>query len=255
MPRFKDQAICIRHFDWSETSQIVALLTEQHGKIRAVAKGAKRTSPSSVQRYSGGIELLTLGQAVGLIKSSTDLANLTEWDLQEPFWHLRRNLEAQRLSLYAADLVNALLAERDAHPVTFHALRKLLTDLAMPEARQMALLRFQWTLLDDSGYRPELDRDVQRDTPLAAARSYTFDATAGGLTVEPGDERNSWKVRSETIALLKRIAAAGHDVQVGDENPEAVRRANRLLCVYARAIIDRQLPTMAFVLGEDRGAG
>src|SRR5690606_38853363 len=99
MPRFKDQAICIRHFDWSETSQIVALLTEQHGKIRAVAKGAKRTSPSSVQRYSGGIELLTLGQAVGLIKSSTDLANLTEWDLQEPFSHLRRNLEAQRLSL------------------------------------------------------------------------------------------------------------------------------------------------------------
>ena len=77
MPRFKDQAICIRHIDWSETSQIVALLTEQLGIIRAVAKGSRRTSPGSVQRYSGGVELLTLGQAVGMIKSSVDLASLT----------------------------------------------------------------------------------------------------------------------------------------------------------------------------------
>ena len=36
MPRFKDQAICIRHFEWSETSQVVALLTQEHGKVRGL---------------------------------------------------------------------------------------------------------------------------------------------------------------------------------------------------------------------------
>ena len=129
MPRFKDQAICIRHIDWSETSQIVALLTENHGLVRGIAKGAKRTSPSSVQRYSGGIELLTLGQTVGMIKPTAELANLTEWDLQQPYWNLRQNLKAQQLALYGADLAGAMLAEHDAHPVVFCAMRTLLGEL------------------------------------------------------------------------------------------------------------------------------
>ena len=56
MSRFKDQAVCIRMIDWSETSQIVALLTREHGVLRGLAKGSKRMSPSAISRFSGGIE-------------------------------------------------------------------------------------------------------------------------------------------------------------------------------------------------------
>jgi len=245
MPRFKDQAICIRHFDWSETSQVVLLLTEHHGKVRAVAKGARRSSPSSVQRYSGGIELLTLGQAVGLLKQTSDLANLTEWDLQQPYWHLRRDLQAQRLALYGADLINALLADRDPHPAVFTALRDFLEALAQPSGRDAALLCFQWRVLEDCGYQPELQRDVRSDEALREARSYTFDAPGGGLTAGQADDRTAWKVRAETVALLRRLVR-GEAIAAADR--QALERANRLLCVYARAILDRQLPTMEYVL-------
>ncbi|MEE9212108.1 MAG: DNA repair protein RecO [Phycisphaeraceae bacterium] len=254
MPRFKDQAICIRLIDWSETSQVVALLTEHHGKIRAIAKGAKRTSPSSVQRYSGGVELLTLGQAVGVIKQSAELANLTEWDLQQSYWHLRGDLDAQRFALYAADLVNAMLAERDAHPVVFGTLRDLLAALEEPAKRQAALLCFQWRVLEDCGYRPELDRDVIGGGGLGAERSFTFDARAGGLTAATGTgtgavtAETAWKVRAETVALLRAMANATDDWSA--VKSQTLKRANRLLCVYARAILDRQLPTMGYVLGE-----
>ena len=135
MPRFKDHAICIRHIDWSETSQVVALLTREQGKVRALAKGSKRTSPGAVARFSGGIELLTLGQAVGIIKPSTDLATLTEWDLQNPYFHLRRDLAAHETALYAADLSNALLADHDPHAGVFAALAQLLEVLAEPSRR------------------------------------------------------------------------------------------------------------------------
>ncbi|MEO1235807.1 MAG: recombination protein O N-terminal domain-containing protein, partial [Planctomycetota bacterium] len=74
MPRFKDQAICIRDVDWSETSQVVVLLTETRGKVRGWAKGSRRQSPSSIQRFSGGIELLTAGQVVATTRPSTELA-------------------------------------------------------------------------------------------------------------------------------------------------------------------------------------
>ena len=245
MPRFKDQAICIRHIDWSETSQIVALLTEQLGIIRAVAKGSRRTSPGSVQRYSGGVELLTLGQAVGMIKRSVDLASLTEWDLQNPFWHLRRDLEAQRLGLYGADLVGAMLAQGDPHPNVFEATAIFLEELEDPASRTQGLLRFQWRVLEDCGYRPELDRDVRSDGQLPKRKTYVFDAVAGGLTVGQSDNRIAWKVRAGTIDLLRQLA-------VGTEaacDAPALDRANRLLCVYARAILDRELPTMKALLG------
>ena len=64
MPMLKDQAVCIRFVDWSEASQIVVLLTEQHGKISATAKGAKRQTTAVIEKFSGGVDLLAMGEAV-----------------------------------------------------------------------------------------------------------------------------------------------------------------------------------------------
>ena len=258
MPRFKEQAVCIRLIDWSETSQIVALLTEGRGKVRGLAKGSKRLSPSAIARYSGGIELLTRGQAVGLIKPSADLANITEWDLQEPYHYLRRDLTAQRLALYAADLVNAMLAEVDPHPTVFAEFIGLLEALVPSDevARAGALLRFQWRLLTDCGYSPQLDQDVHSGAPIEARRAYLFDPHAGGLThtgrAAKGNTVGPWRVRRQTIDLLRGLATDGEMLDV-DADVEVIGRANRLLCVYARALLDRQLPTMTIVLGNAGG--
>lgn len=251
MPRLKDVAICIRLFDWSETSQVAVLLTAAHGKLRGLAKGSRRLSPSSVQRFSGGFELLTAGQVVAVTKPATDLATITEWDLQEPNRHLRTNLRAQRIGLYAADVTHALLADEDAHPRTYHAMTALLEALADEQSHGIALLRFHWELLDDAGYRPELFDDVHHGDPLTDATSYCFDPRQGGLTIDDGTwpeashaDRGPWRVRRQTVDVLRQLAL-GEDTAF-DEGDTA--RANRLLCVYVRAIVDRELPTMRIVL-------
>lgn len=245
MPRFKDQAICIRHIDWSETSQVVVLLTQAHGKLRGLAKGSKRQSPSSVQRFSGGIELLTLGQVVAVTKATTELATLTEWDLQNDYHHLRRDLRAQKLAMYAADLCNAMLADEDAHPGAFEALSVFLSGLGDNSDHAAALLRFQWALLTDCGFRPELETDVRQGGALESVKAYTFDPIAGGLTMENGIA--DWRVRKQTVALLRKLSS-GEAIE--GEDGDSLNRANRLLCVYARAILDKELPTMRGVLGK-----
>lgn len=248
MPRLKDQAICIRHLDWSETSQVVVLLTAEHGKVRGLAKGSKRMSPSSVARFSGGLELLTLGQIVAMVRPTSELANLTEWDLQQDYHRLRTDLPRQRLGLYGADLCHAMLADHDPHPGAFAAMKRLLDELVGDVVKpQPALLRFQWDLLRDTGYAPELDADVATGETLDSAKAYTFDPRAGGLTARNGLE--DWRVRHATVALL-RDASRGSDLNANDH--ASLSRANRLLCVYARSILDKELPTMGFVL---RGTG
>lgn len=245
VPRFTDNAICIRDVDWSESSQVVVMLTESHGKVRGLAKGSRRNSPSAIARFSGGINLLSTGQAVMTTKPATQLASMTEWDLQDDHYHLRTDLTAQWLAMYAADLTNELLADEDPHPGVFAAMQTLLGELTDAQQAQPALLRFQWTLLTEVGYRPELDLDIETGQALPDAKTYSFDPKLGGLTARNGMSDERWRVRSNTVELLRSIAA---DRSAELQADVSITRANRLMCTYFRTLIDKQLPTMDFVL-------
>jgi len=255
MPTLKDQAIVLRLVDWSETSQIVVLLSREHGKISATAKGAKRQTPSIQAKFSGGIELLCLGEALLLTKPGRDLGNLIEWNLNDGFWSIRKNLRAFELAMYAVDLTHHMLHDHDPHGQTFDALGGLLgvldggasgPALRCGPAWGKALLRFQWAIVDDCGYRPALDVP---DT--AESSTLLFSASAGGLVA---GARDQWKVRATTIEVLRQLERG----EAIDGAPaEAVERANRLLCAYCRALLDKQLPTMSavFTPPRDRSPG
>lgn len=247
MPRLTDNAICIRDLDWSESSQVVVLLTQAHGKVRGLAKGSRRNSPSAIAKFSGGINLLSQGQAIATTKADAQLASITEWDLQDDHYHLRTSLRAQWSAMFAADLINALLADEDPHPGAFDAMQKLLTDFKHDDAIDAALLRFQWALLVDTGYRPELDRDVESGEALPGARAYSFDPKLGGLTTRNGMHDEHWRVRSNTVELLRAIA---NEKSSETFERDTTQRANRLLCTYFRSLIDKQLPTMNFILND-----
>lgn len=247
MPRFEDEAVVLRAVEWSESSQIVTLLTRTHGKVRGLAKGSKRQSPSSVQRFTGGFELLTIGRVTATTRPSTDLATVTEWDLLDAYPHLRRSLTRQRVGFVAASYIDALTADEDPHEALYDAMCAVLGDADGGDevAGSAGLLGFQWALLSEAGYRPELAADVRTGAELADAGRYTFDPQAGGFTAERGDDR--WRVRGETLALLRDVAQ-GESIDGGAAGA-TVARANRLMTSYVRELIGRELPTMALVLG------
>jgi recombinational DNA repair protein (RecF pathway) len=116
------------------------------------------------------------------------------------------------------------------------------------------MLLFQWRLLEDCGYRPTLDVDARTNEPLDERAALSFDARAGGVTAGAMPlgatmAGGPWRVRPETVRLL-RAAAEGDDAAAAAASDAALLRANRLLCVYARTILDKELPTMRAVLGE-----
>jgi DNA repair protein RecO (recombination protein O) len=246
----RDQAVCIRHWDWSETSQTVSLFTRASGVIRGIAKGAKREKAP----FSGGIELLTRGEVVAIVKPSSELANITAWDLQETFPALRRSLAAFHSAMYVADLTRHALHDRDPHPVLFDALVSALRELdQVPPG--LAILRYLWTTLVECGYRPELDRDVVSGSSLGHAKAsgrggggeFSFAVTLGGFTTlqppvgaPPGPV---WRVRAETLQLLRDLAAGGSPAGA------SVDRAARLLNAYISAVLGREIPAAGPLFG------
>lgn len=249
MATIKDTAICVRHWDFSETSQTVGLFTREHGMIRGIAKGAKREKSD----FSGGIDVLTRGEVVAISKPGRDLATLTRWSLDEIFPAVRINLAANRAAIYMADLVHHMLTDSDPHPELFDALVDALRALNTPLQIDAALLRLQWQVLRETGYQPELNHDALTNQPLAEDDSIlAFSSTAGGLVADTG-ERDRWRVRRDTIELLRAIERQ-HDSpdtpDLPDVPPATVDRANRLLAAHFRELIGSEPASMRWAFSD-----
>src|SRR5215471_16518543 len=126
MPLVADQCICLRKFEYSETSQILTLLAKSHGLLRVIAKGAHRKTKAGASKFGGGIDLLDLGEAVFTDAPERELATLTEWQLIDGHLELRRSLRSVYAGLFAAELVTALFEEHDPHPILFEKLQQTL---------------------------------------------------------------------------------------------------------------------------------
>lgn len=279
MPVVHDDGVPIRLWEWSETSQTAAVFTREHGVVRGLAKGSRR--PKSP--YSGGLELLTRG-AVGLIlKPTTDLALITEFDLLETFPAVRQHLRAYYGAMYAADLVHHLVLDRDPHPELYDALLTCLRGLGRREGRHpgpaAALAAFQFAACRLAGYRPVLDRYVTDGGAVPADQPVvSFNPELGGLVPDdaadlPGE---SWRLRAATLAALRALggedpappptptptpthptpapapAPAPGARDAGEPGASAgtispTERAARFLAAYLRYLLDQQLPTLPLV--------
>lgn len=232
MPHLSDEAICVRHWDFSETSQTVSLFCRAGGMLRGLAKGSKRVGG----RFSGGIDLLTLGQVVAITKPGRDLATLTDWTLTRTWRSLRSDLAANQSAYYLVDLVQRSLEQSDPHPELFDALVAALDQIEGGRAAEATLV-FQWQLLDELGYAPRLDPTV------GTGASVHFSADGGGTV--PDERPNAWKVRRTTVAFLADLTSSrdpGATAAAADR--ETLTRANRLFAAYLRHTLGAQPTTM-----------
>ena len=98
----KTRAIILRVIEFSETSCVVTLFTEDFGKVGALAKGARR--PKSP--FEGAIDLLALARIVLIRKSSDSLDLLTEAKLDRRFRAAERSLARLHAGYYVAELAS-----------------------------------------------------------------------------------------------------------------------------------------------------
>ncbi len=265
MPAEHDDALVLRVWDWSETSQTASVLTRVHGVIRGLAKGSRRPKAP----YSGGLELLTIGQVGFIHRPSSELSLITEWDLSESFPVLHASLACHYAGLYIADLLHHLLLPRDPHPEVFDAALVALRALHAPSDVFGVLAQFQFALLSHTGYRPELGELPGANSTVAfhprLGRFMSADQAPEG-DANASSTGPAWRVRGSTLAALHAIAAridsagaaglggpapsniAGNTPAVSPPlEPAVERRAARLLAAYLRSLLDVHLPTALYV--------
>src|SRR5262245_24583033 len=113
----KSRAIVLKVVEFSETSCVVTLFTEDFGKVGALAKGARRAKSP----FEGALDLLALVRIVFLHKSSEALDLLTEARLERRFRCAQRDLARLYAGYYVAELLAELTEPGDPHRELFQA--------------------------------------------------------------------------------------------------------------------------------------
>jgi DNA repair protein RecO (recombination protein O) len=210
----KTRAIVIRLVEFSESSCIVTLFTEDFGKIGALAKGARR--PKSA--FEGALDLLSLVQIVFLHKSSEALDLLTEAKLQRRFRAGQRDLTRLYAGYYIAELLAELTDAGDPHRELFIAADQALLALEQQTSVPEAVLRFELAALREVGHMPSLDQCVACGRAVRTDGRAAFGMTAGGVLCGEcrSGRRQVVSVSGSVIEAMRQAAISSRHTPCAD---------------------------------------
>lgn len=169
MPLYRDVGVVLRTHKLAESDRIITLITQDSGKVRAVAKGVRKTS----SRFGSRLEPMSHVQVMLYSGRSLDVVNQVE--LIEVPTRTRSHLESITDGLAMCEVVENLSHDRAPSPHLYRMLVGALRELNRAYS-PMLLSAFQLKLLVHEGVGPVVDRCVVCDDPAVVA----FDLSAGG---------------------------------------------------------------------------
>lgn len=204
MPRsiVKTQAVVLRTQRMSESSKLATLYTEGHGKLKVIAKGARR--PKS--KFGGSLELMTELQAVCYVRDERDLQILSDGDVLRVHSALTGELERLAFGSACCEMVDSLTIEGEANRRLYHCLTGVLSALEEVERVQLEPLfwYYQLRVVESLGYRPELVRCVSCGQELAGPWLW-FSAARGGGSCPACSAEGRTRVAGETLRFLAHL--------------------------------------------------
>lgn len=210
MPLIRDAAIVLGRLDYSETSQILVLFTREHGKVRAIAKGAKRGTKT---RFAPGIDLLEIGTVIFSVRHerAEGLTTLTDWKQTQSLSGLRDRLDRINAAQYAAEITARLTEDWDPHTDVFDRLLETMNRLANSNEVLELIVQYQHALLDKIGSLPRFDACVVCDREDELTHFSSFE---GGLicrNCEVG-RVEKWEIAPSTIEVFNCLIGVSADL-------------------------------------------
>lgn len=162
------KGIVLTRTDYGEADRILTFLTPDHGKVRALAKGVRK----SKSKLAGGIELFSVSH-ISYIVGRGDINTLTSTRLEQHYGHIVKDVERTMFGYELLKSVNRA-TEDQAGEEYFILLQNLLAGLDDSNVPLPLLsLWFYMQLLKLGGHSPNLKTDTAGDT-LQPDQKYTF---------------------------------------------------------------------------------
>jgi DNA repair protein RecO (recombination protein O) len=214
-------AVILRSVALRESDLLVILLTLDHGKVEAIARGARR----SKKRFAGGLPSGARGEATVQPARRGKFPSLSGFTPTSDHARLGRDLDAFAYANYVCELADRLTVSNDPDPRTFAALVLAIED-ACGDGRSPAVLRrFELALLDALGLLPALGACAVCTRPVEGA---AFDPERGGVLC-PQHAVAAPREDPAVLDLARALAPGSTEAVAYADAPAKVRRGLRTL--------------------------
>lgn len=246
---YRTEALVLRRNDFAEADRLLMLATPG-GKRRVVAKGVRKTT----SRIAGHIELFTHSSMMLAVGRNLDI--VTQSQVSQRFAGLHADLTRLSCAYYVAELYDRLTEEAEENRPLFALLLEILAALDWTANPDLVLRAYELRLLQNTGYRPGLQRCVVCQDLLTEAAD-RFSPTLGGV-ICPRDrdaDRAALPMSGAAFRLLRYLQQQPVDaVEVLRLSVDVRSEVEGLLRSYIRQLLERDLKSVAFLNDVLRGA-
>lgn len=240
---YRDEGVVLRTIKLGEADRIVTFLTLGRGKVRAVAKGVRKTK----SRFGSRLEPLTHvslllyeGRQTGG-SGSTPLDLVTQADTVEHFRLVREDLDRLAKASSLLEVTDQVAQERQANPRLYQMLLGALRALAAHDS-VVLVPAFFLKLLSLEGYHPMLSSCAScgRTEDLSA-----FDLSEGGVLCHTCATPGAVRVTPVALSLVARILGGDLAGALNTPPGPAVAEVSRLATRAIEGHLERHLRSLS----------
>src|SRR5512137_1931086 len=170
-------AIVLYALDYGESDRIITFYTSEYGKLKGIAKGARR----SKKRFSNALEPFSYGIIIFSKKGRATLSLIEGCDVVNHHANIRGYLDRTLISSYLIELIDKFTPEGKKNAELFELLLKFLGLIDAGNSSEALIHFFGIRLLKLTGYEPVLDRCLTCREQVSEKVAYYFITSEGGL--------------------------------------------------------------------------
>jgi DNA repair protein RecO (recombination protein O) len=241
---FRVDAVVLRHSNYGEADRLLTLYTRQLGKMRVIAKGARKIA----SRKAGHIEPFT--HVKMQLAKGRDMFLLTQADTVDAYLPLREDLILTSQASYVMELLDRFTYENDTENAsTFRLLTDTLARLASKADAWLVIRYYEMRLLDYMGFRPQLFECANCGNEIKAEDQF-FSFSAGGV-ICPRCGHGLPNVRNISVDMLKYLRhfqrSSYAEASRARPSLEVQQEAEVLMQGYFTYLLERELNTPRFL--------
>ena len=234
MGLYRDQGIVLRTWRLGESDRIVNLLTERHGKVRAVVKGVRKTK----SRFGARLEPMV--HVSLLFYEGRELDIVTQAEAIEHFRPVREDLSRLTKAAALLEATDQLCQERHANPRLFVMLLGGLRALSAHDA-PLLVPAFFLKLLSTEGFHPLLDECAGCGDRYGLS---SFDLAEGGVLCGSCSGGRSEALSPPALDLVRRVLGGDLGGALSTPAGPAVSEVERLATRAMEHHLERRLRSL-----------
>ncbi len=199
MATYKTTGLVLGRTNLGEADRIITFLTPDRGRLRAVARGVRR----SQAKLAGHLELFS--QTELMLAEGRNLDVVTSARLISYPENLTADWQALSYAYLAAEMLMRLAPDEAAdglYQLAAAAVRHLAGGASGVEFE----LGFKLRLLGELGYQPDLDACVVCRKPWQAEGHYWFNPELGGLVDVSCVSERQWPMTADMVRAWRRLS-------------------------------------------------